>query len=73
MIISFPYPGERYDAAHARQMVDELQRGFQRVLSTETASPYLLLTSPDQSVWKVTINDAGALAAVKLPKGRPIA
>jgi len=73
MIINFPWPGDRYDAAHARQMVEELQRGFTRVLSTETSAPYLLLTSPDQSVWKVTISDLGALAAVKLPKGRPIA
>jgi hypothetical protein len=73
MIIRFPYPGDRYDPVHARQLVDQLQRGFARVLSTETSAPYLLLTSPDQSVWKVTISDMGALAAVKLPIGRPIA
>jgi hypothetical protein len=73
MIVSLPYPPARYSPEHARQLVDELQRDFQRVLSVESASPFVLLTSPDNSVWKVTISDVGTLAAVKLPKGRPIA
>jgi phenylpyruvate tautomerase PptA (4-oxalocrotonate tautomerase family) len=71
MNLSLAYPPARYDPEQARQLVAQLTRAFARVLSTETASPYLLLTSPDQSVWKVTIDDTGALAAVKLPKGQP--
>jgi len=72
MIISFPYPPARYDPEYSRQLVEQLQHGFSWVLSTRNTSPYALLTSPDQSVWKIEVSDAGALTATKIPKGRPI-
>jgi hypothetical protein len=72
MIITFPYPPDRYSPEQARQLVDQLSRVFARVLSIESASPFALLLSPDQSVWKVTVSDTGVLGAVKLPKGSPV-
>jgi len=63
--------GARYDAEAMRHRTDQLERAFQRVLSIEAASPFALLVSPDQSVWRVTVNDAGALTTTKMPKGRP--
>lgn len=72
MITHLPHPTDRYDAKNARQFVEEVQRAFVPVLSTVTASPFLLLTSPDDSVWKITVSDVGTLAAVKIPKGRPL-
>jgi hypothetical protein len=72
MIIAPPYPPDRYDAASARQLVDQLRRAFSFVLSTETASPFALLTSPDGSVWKVAVDDAGLLTTTRQPKGVPV-
>jgi phenylpyruvate tautomerase PptA (4-oxalocrotonate tautomerase family) len=73
MNVSLPYPTERYNEERSRQLVDQLTAMFSRVLSTETASPYALLTSPDGSVWKITVDNLGALKTAKLPLGVSIA
>ena len=64
--------GVRYEADAMRQHIDQLEQAFHRVLSIETASPFVLLVSPDQSVWRVTVDNAGALHTTKLPKGVPL-
>lgn len=72
MNISLAQIGARYDAETMRQRTEQIERAFQRVLSTESASAYALLVSPNQSVWKVTVDDAGTLHATKVMKGVPI-
>ena len=64
--------GDRYDGAAMRNRTEQIELAFQRVLSIEAASPFALLVSPDQSVWKVTVDNAGIVHTTKLPKGRPI-
>jgi|KBSMisStandDraft_5_1062788.scaffolds.fasta_scaffold185553_3 hypothetical protein len=73
MIITFPYPPDRYDAEQARQLVDQLSRVFGRVLSIESASPFALLAAPDGGVWKVSVDNTGALTTVRMPLGAPVA
>jgi hypothetical protein len=72
VIATLSYPPARYDASHGRQLVDQLRRAFSFVLSTQTASPFALLTSPDGAVWRVQVDDTGALSAVKQPLGVPL-
>lgn len=72
MNISLGQLGVRYDPEQIRQRHDQIERAFRQVLSTETASPFAMLVSPDQSVWKVTVDNAGVIHTTKLPKGKPI-
>jgi hypothetical protein len=64
--------GDRYDAESMRQRTQQIERAFLRVLSTEEASPFAMLISPDQSVWRVTVDNAGALHTAKMAKGQPV-
>jgi hypothetical protein len=60
------------EPAAMRQLVELLKSAFGSVVSTRETSPYLLLSSPDGSVWKVTIDDTGVLGTAKLPLGKPL-
>jgi hypothetical protein len=70
---NIPHPMEgSFNATWGQRMVDTLHLAFNRVLSTETASPFALLVSPNGSVYKVTVTDVGAIATVLMPKGKPL-
>jgi len=70
---NIPHPmSTSYDLTWAQRLVDTLSLAFNRVLSTETASPFALLISPDGSAWKVTVSNAGAITTVKMAKGKPL-
>ncbi|HEY4250649.1 MAG TPA: hypothetical protein VGM87_05600 [Roseomonas sp.] len=45
---------------------DAIRRAFAAVVSTQEAVPFVLLQAPDRSVWRVTVDDAGALQAEKI-------
>jgi len=72
MNVSLGQLGARYDPEQMRRRTEQIERAFTQVLSTETASPFALLVAPDQSVWKVTVDAAGALHTTKVPKGVPL-
>jgi hypothetical protein len=61
-----------FDLTWAQRMVDTLSLAFNRVLSTETASPFALLIAPDKGVWKVTVSNAGVITTVKMAQGKPL-
>lgn len=50
----------------ARQAFDAVRRAFASVVSTQEAVPALLLQAPDRSVWRVTVDDDGALTTEKI-------
>lgn len=72
MIVHLAQLGDVYEGNAMRNRTEQIEAAFRRTLSTLTASPFALLTSPDQSVWKVTVTDAGTIVTVKLPKGAPL-
>jgi hypothetical protein len=43
-----------------------IEQGLNARTRDETARPYLFLQSPNGSVWRVTVSDAGALTTVKV-------
>jgi len=70
---NLPHPmTTSYDLTWAQRLVDTLSLAFNRVLSTETASPFVLLIAPDKGVWKVSVTNAGAVTTVKMPQGKPL-
>lgn len=66
MRLTLPDPGAGPHAPALRQAFDALRRGFLALLSTEEASPFVLLQAPDKSVWRVTVTNAGALQTEKI-------
>jgi hypothetical protein len=70
---NIPHPMEgSFNATWGQRLVDTLHLAFNRVLSTETASPFALLIAQDGGVWKVTVSNAGAITTVKMAKGKPL-
>jgi hypothetical protein len=70
---NLPHPmSTSYDLTWGQRLVDTLHLAFNRVLSTETASPFALLIAPDKGVWKVTVSNAGAITTVKMAQGKPL-
>jgi hypothetical protein len=70
---NLPHPmSTSYDLTWAQRLVDTLSLAFNRVLSTETASPFAMLVAPDGGVWKVTVSNAGVVTTVKMAKGKPL-
>ena len=70
---NIPHPMETsFNVTWGQRLVDTLHLAFNRVLSTETASPFALLVAPDLGVWKVTVSNAGVLTTVKMAKGAPL-
>jgi hypothetical protein len=70
---NLPHPiSTSYDLSWAQRLVDTISLAFNRVLSTETASPFALLVAPDGGVWKVSVSNVGAIVTVKMVKGAPL-
>lgn len=53
-------------ADFGRRLLDELDIEFQKRTPDGNSRQDLLLTSPDGSIWSVTVSDAGALSATKV-------
>lgn len=66
MRLDLPDPGAGPHAVPLRQAFDALRRSFLALVSTQEASPAILLQAPDRSVWRVTVSNAGALSAEKI-------
>lgn len=66
MRLYLPSIGYVYDAHAARTQQDELVRAMIPVVSTEEAVPYVHLQAPDGAVWKVSIDNLGAVTTVKV-------
>lgn len=54
------------DRAFMLELVAAIQREFDNLTNQRTALPAMMLLSPDHSSWRVTVTDAGTLAAEKL-------
>lgn len=66
MRLDLPDPGAGPHAVALRQAFDALRRGFLALVSTQEASPAILLQAPDRSVWRVSVSNAGAVTAEKI-------
>jgi hypothetical protein len=62
-------PPEGYDRRWMRDLVDRVSEAFLRVVTTTEAAPFVLLLSPAGKVFRVTVSDAGVLAATEVPQG----
>lgn len=50
----------------ATRLLDELNEELKKRTPDQNGRNNLLLTSPDGSIWAVTVDDAGALSAAKV-------
>lgn len=61
MNLSFPaLPGA------VGQALNAVRRAFLTVVTTDAAAPHLLLQAPSGKVFRVSVTDAGALAATEV-------
>jgi hypothetical protein len=44
-----------------RTLIDILRRALREMVSSQSAAPQVLLTSPNGTVFKITVSDAGAI------------
>jgi hypothetical protein len=64
--IFLPTPPERWDRSYVSRLLETIRQNFGRCLSKETANESILLQSPNGSVFKITVTDAGALTATQV-------
>lgn len=61
MIVSFPTPPSNYAPAAMAQVLDTIRRAFVNVVSSNEAVPRIMLSSPNGTVYQITVSDTGTL------------
>jgi hypothetical protein len=73
MNIQFPVPPGSITQAFIIQILDVIRRAFSSAVSKDQASPRILLSSPNGTVYSVTVSDTGVVTtAVNSGKTRDI-
>ncbi len=70
MIVNLPTPPTGYDREYFRFSFSLLERLLSRTVNTSEAVQGILLQAPDGSVWKVQVDNAGALTTTSVPLGQ---
>ena len=63
MIISFPSPPQNYAPSALAQVLDTIRRAFVNVVSSNEAAPRIMLSSPNGTVYQITVSDTGTITA----------
>jgi len=79
MRINFPgQPPQHYSQGFMTQFMARVGLLFSQVVSSEQEAPCIILSSPNGTLWRVTVSDAGALvttsagaAALSATRGSP--
>lgn len=61
--VFFADPARQYDPASEGRRNNAIIEQLQRCMSNDRANQFLLLASPNGTVFKITVSDAGALTA----------
>lgn len=61
MNVQFPIPPGYIGQAFIIQVLDVIRRAFVPVVSKNEASPRILLSSPNGSVYEITVSDTGVV------------
>lgn len=73
MIVNFPAPPSPVNPGYLVQILDLLRKAFLPVVSKNEATPRILLSAPDGTVYEVTVSNTGTLTtAVNDGKTRDI-
>jgi len=70
MIVNLPTPPEGYDREYFRFSFSLIERTLLRTVGTNEAVGSIMLQAPNGSVWKVAIDNAGALTTTSVPLGQ---
>jgi hypothetical protein len=66
----FPLPPPNYQPGFLTRTLESLRGTLRSAVSKDEAVDGILLQSPDGSVWKVTVDNAGSLVTTQVPLGR---
>lgn len=69
MNLFLPTPPPRYEPSAMAQAFDALRRAFAFAVSRNEAVESVLLQSPNGSVYKLSVDDAGNLVTTAVPLG----
>jgi hypothetical protein len=69
MRLFIPTPPQNYDQGTFNTILDTVKRSLIPVISAEEAVAGVLLQSPDGSVYKLTVDNAGNLVTTAVPLG----
>ena len=73
MNIQFPIPPGNITQAFLIQVLDTLRKAFIPVISKDQSAPRILLSSPNGTVYEITVSDTGVVTtAVNNGKTRDI-
>ena len=68
--LTLPSPPDRYDPSYFARTLNSLNRIAASAVSKDMAAPSILLQSPDGSVYKVEVDNAGNLTTTAVPFGQ---
>lgn len=68
--LTLPTPPERYEPSYFARVLNTLNRVATAAVSKDIAASSLLLQSPDGSVYKVEVDNAGNLTTTAVPLGQ---
>lgn len=69
MRLFVPTPPQNYDPGAFATILDTIKRSLIPSVSTDEAVESILLQSPDGSVYKLTVDNAGNLVTTAVPLG----
>jgi hypothetical protein len=69
MLVNFPSPpaGQQF----LNQLLGTLRQAFASAVSQDQAAPRILLTSPNGTIYSLTVDNAGTLSTANFGKTRP--
>jgi hypothetical protein len=68
--VVLPIPPDRYDASYFARTLNSLNRTIAAAVIKDVAVSSVLLQSPDGSVYKVEVDNAGNLTTSAVPLGQ---
>jgi hypothetical protein len=66
----FPLPPPQYDQGYLTRVLENLRTTLRGAVSKEEAVDGILLQSPDGSVWRLSVDNTGAVTTTQVPLGR---